>query len=351
MLVAPLRGAERVCASGNVTLLGADLAAGELLLAAGAGPGDLVLLDLSTHEATFLPGRNRPPVQGGSLAAGPIVAGQPCGDSCVRVVRWRDGAWRQLGETLVADARSVLVETTYDLSGIPWVLFRKSAGEGISHVAAYRARGREWVPEGGGQVVGAGSPFASPSRSSERAVTAGGIEIRAGSGPQRTQETPPIGIDLAESQIYPLPGGSTLLVTVNGDLYEGGAGGWLPIRWRPWRSNGVEDGIGDRHWVEIVPDAGSPDARGILWTDAESERLFLVEWRTKRGWTRVAETSDGIRGANGERFPIRQVLRLRDGRWVLLVGCVAGPEGDSLAYLTFDGRRLTPARVVPIRAR
>lgn len=349
------RGA--VCASGHLTLLGADLEAGRVLLAPTAGE-DLVELSIADGTAT-LSRRGWPGgLQGGSIAPGPVVAGRPCGDDCLSVVEWRNGEWRPLGESFLADPGSSLVETTRDRSGTPWLVLRGSRdGAGRAGVLAYRAQGREWVVAGRGFARAVGSPFASPSPGDPRAVVVGDLELVAGSGEVRVLEDRPRAADLDGAQVHWLAERRPLLLSGRGDLFEwtpGTQAGWRPVRWRPWGGTGAGDGIGSRHWVEVLPDAGIAGSRAFLWTDArQSERdiarIYLVEWTAKRGWRRVAELDDGLRTREGDRLPFRHVLRFGDGRWLLLAGCVDGPSGTSLAYLLASDAGLGSPHVVPIR--
>lgn len=344
----------------HLTLMGADLRRGRILLSpVDSGEGDRPWIDLDLRSETALavrvPDRASLP-RGGSVASGFVVAARSCGASCLQLVRWRDGSWRGLGDPLAVDATGSLVETTYDGAGIPWLMLREQGSSpGTSEVTAYRIEGRRWKLQGQGEARITGSPFASPWPGPSRAVVAGDLRFAIGREPVRWLRPLPPGTRAGESQVFVLPDDRPLLLTGSGDLYLGreAESGWLPVRWRPWEGT-ASPGSG-RLRVEILPASGRGEERATVWVDdrdPDDGRVHLVVWSSRRGWKPLLELPDGIRTTGGRELPYRQILRLDDGRWILVVGCVGVSGGGSgLAYLVFDGDSLDEPRVIPITGR
>lgn len=353
-LPAGASGGALLCRSAHLTLLGADLVSGEILLGPSGGR-DLVALDTGSASAVAMRAGRDGGIRGGSVAPGPVVATRPCGPECLAVVEWRDGGWGPLGEEILVDAASKLVETTRDRSGAPWVVLREAAdAEGRVALTAYRQDGRDWKLEARARAGAVGNPLASPSPASELGIVVGDLEILAGASETRVLEDRPRAVELEGAQIHWLGDGRPLLITGDDDLYEwtgGSRSGWRPVRWRPAGERGRE-----RPRVEVLPATGENGRRSLVWStgddpDADVGRLYLVEWNENGGWRDVIALDDGVRTPDGTRLPFRQVLRLADGRWFLLAGCVDGPEGVSLAYLLLDPEGAGGAVVAAIRVR
>ncbi|MDX1631000.1 MAG: hypothetical protein R3234_04020 [Thermoanaerobaculia bacterium] len=352
----PSLWADPICApETHLTLVGADLQRGTILLSPGGSRkgASWIELDLRRDRARSFGGAAGSTLpRGGSVASGLVVAARECGPSCLQMVRWREGAWRGLGESLSVDAGGSLVETTYDGAGIPWVILRRAGtSPGTSAVIAYRIEGRRWRDRGRGEVRIAGSPFASPWPGDPRAVAVGDLRFGADAEPVRWLRPLPSGIRAGESQVFVLPEERPLLLTGPGDLYLGReeGGGWMPVRWRPWED---AESLGGRDLrVEILSAADGGEARGTVWIDVrdpDDQRLHLVEWSPRRGWMPLVELPDRIRTTSGAKLPYRHVLRLDDGRWALVVGCVGISGAPGIAWVELDGGELEEPRVVPI---
>ena len=337
---------DRLCTSTHLTLFGADLESGRLLLGPG-GTDDLVLLDLAAGTAVAVPEARGGGVLGGSVAAGPVVAARSCGPDCLSAFEWGSDGWRPLGESLLADARSTLVETTRDRKGIAWLVLRAESGpEGRAEIAAHRLGGREWMLEARAAAGAIGSPLASPSPRSPAGIVVGDLEIVAGEPGARVLEDRPRAVSLEGAQIHWLTADRPLLVTGTGDLYlwTGEArASWRPVRWRP---RGLDAGS---PVVDVLP-ATIASRRSFVWNEERTEaetRLHLVEW-AEDGFRTVLSLDDGLRTSDGSRLPFRQVLRLEDGSWVLVAGCVQGSAGPGVAYLLLDAGGIGGPVVTPI---
>ena len=162
-----------------LTLIGMDTSTGRTLFSVPSSDGKsfwIVELDGDGKSARAWPDDPKGRFSG-SVGPGPVLAARPCGASCLQPVRWQDGTWEPVGESLPAPTAST-VAPTYDLSGSPWFLVFGSAATtaetvGQQKVWAFRLQGREWENRGGMTVAAVGQPAALPAPQRKDGVLAG----------------------------------------------------------------------------------------------------------------------------------------------------------------------------------
>ena len=79
-----------------------------------------------------------------------------------------------------------------------------------------------------------------------------------------------------------------------------------------------------------------------------NERLILARRDPDGSWVAQAEAPSAIRTKDGANLPVSHVLLPKEGRWLLLSGCVATKEGSGLVLRTFDGHTLSEPRYLAI---
>ena len=294
------------------------------------------------------------------MGPGPVVAAQPCGPSCLQPVRWQDGVWEPLGESLPAPTAST-VAPTYDLSGAPWFLVFGSAGTkaettaGQQKVWAFRLEGREWQSRGSMTVAAVGQPAALPAPQRKDGVLAGTGLFSVSGLPQTWVSGLPGVPAERRGQLIALTGTSAAYVSGDGVAYlsEDSGKTWRRSTWTPWGSTGTT-GIwrqGKDYWVDF-PFGDHRGSLRLVWFDRRrpAEEVVVLTRLTSAGWTRVIEVPGEVK-TKSERLPVTQVLVPQGDTWILLSGCAATAQGSGLVLRVFDGTSLSEAKLVPLQTK
>jgi hypothetical protein len=361
----PALAAGPVASSGTIcdgttalTPIGVDTAAGRVLFAVpplGTG-GDRQgwLVELTADGATAAaypdPGGGR---LGGSVGPGPIVAARPCGDSCLQPIRFKEGAWKPLGEPLTTPA-VITVAATYDAGGAPWlVVHGQGKKEGLMQAWAYRLEERDWKSRGSLPVTAVGDLQAAPAPQRKDGVLSG-TGLFAASGPPEVwvQGLPDLPPD-RRGAVLALAGSAAAYLSADGAVYLSSDSGksWRRSTWTPW-STGTT-GIwrqGKDYWIDLpVGDRRGP--LELAWFDRrnpEQEAIVLTRLTPAGSWTVLTQTKSEIRTKNDDRLAVSHVLAPKEGTLLLLSGCVATNQGSGLVVRTYEKGALSEARFVPI---
>ncbi|HEV8630117.1 MAG TPA: hypothetical protein VGV61_07355, partial [Thermoanaerobaculia bacterium] len=341
-----------------LTFVGIDTSAQRALFALpeeAGRPAWLIEADLRQGSARAWPEQRAGARFAGSSGPGPVLAASRCGEQCLQVLRFRDGAWQRLGETLLASQANT-VNLTWDRGGEPWVvLHRLAAKDGSIAAAAYRLEGHDWVSKGSQPVQGVGNPGAAPAPPGEEGVVSGDGVFRSAGPPQHwLAKLPPVP-DAGRGVLSWLGGVAGAYLGADGmlRLTTDGAN-WQPLRWQPW-SGGEGDlywKAGRDYWIEL-PDGERGAPLAAVWSDrrvADKPQLFLAERAGATAWRVVAGTPGGILTQGGDRLPFNHLFRFGDGSWALITGCVARQDGASLAIRRVVGGTLRDPQLVPIKS-
>lgn len=342
-----------------LTLVGMDTATGRTLFSVSSSDGKsfwLVELDGDGKAARAWPDDPKGRFSG-SVGPGPVLAARPCGPSCLQPVRWQDGTWEPVGESLPAPTAST-VAPTYDLSGSPWFLVFGSAATtaetvGQQKVWAFRLEGREWQNRGSMTVAAVGQPAALPAPQRKDGVLAG-TGLFSVSGLPQTWVTGLPGVPAERrGQLIALTGTSAAYVSGDGVVYlsENSGKTWRRSTWTPWGSTGTT-GIwrqGKDYWVDF-PFGDHRGSLRLVWFDQRNpkEESLVLTRLTPTGWARVIEAPGEVK-TKSERLPINQVLVPQGDTWILLSGCAATAQGSGLVLRVFDGTSLSEAKLVPLQ--
>lgn len=357
-LAAPLAAAPPICdGSTPLTLLGVDTAAGLALFSVPAIGGKtywLVELDGEGREARAWPDDPKGRF-GGSVGPGPVLAAVPCGPSCLQPVRWQNGSWEPVGDSITAPTASTAAPT-YDQSGAPWfLLYGQGPAEGQQRAWAFRLVGPEWRNRGSMVVAAVGQPPSLPAPQRKDGVLTGTGLFSASGPPQIWVSGLPSVPKERQGQLIALTGTSDAYVSGDGVVYLSGDSGktWRRSTWTPWGSNETV-GIwrqGHDYWVDF-PFGDHQGSLRLVWFDRRrpaEEFIVLTRLNQNRDWVRLAEAPSEIRTKNGERLPVTQVLVPQGETWLLLSGCVATAQGSGLVLRVFDGKQLSEAKLVPLQ--
>lgn len=324
-----------------LTLIGFDTAEGVALFAMPSRqeeiPGWIVELRAMDGVARLYPDWRDQRRFGGSVGPGPVLVLGRCGSDCLQVMSWRDGAWHEVAEPLAA-ASSAIAYPTRDGDGAPWVVLHRPTDEaGVVVAEAYRLIGGRWVPQGSLPVAAVGSPAVRPAEN-------GGV--RTGSG-EFLAELPPSswvaglpGLPARDrGQLVPLPAGEVAYLARDARLYlspDGGAG-WAINQWLPWGGDASAPAAQPTWSVDLpVTDHAAP--LSVAWFDNRGSGvsvLHLSERPAGGPWRVVASLSASER-IGEEEIGYSHLLRLANGRWLLLAGCEVIDRGCALRMRTVE---------------
>lgn len=353
-------------ASAALTVIGVDTAAGQTLLslrpaesAASKTPGWVIELDAAGDRARAFPDRETGRF-GGSVGPGPVLAARPCSGSCLQPVRWRDGTFRPVGEPLTAP-QGATVAATYDATGAPWIVMLADLSPGAPATDAVGGELRAWAwrfdgewRERGNQIVSAvGDLPAAPAPGQTDGIVVGTGRFRAAAPPTVWVAGLPALSSERRGQLLALSERDAAYLASDGAAYASTDAGttWKRSTWTPWGpSTAGPWHQGTDYWVDL-PLGLRRGALQLAWFDRRSpsnERLILARRDPDGSWVSLVEAPSPILTKGGDRLAVSHVLLPREGRWLLLSGCVATKEGSGLVLRTFDGRQLSEPRFLAI---
>jgi len=338
----------------TLTLLGVDTKASRALyaVAQSAGAGWLLEADLAGGAARAWPAPAGVAAFGESTGPGGLLAGVRCGEKCLQVAKFRDGAWYRLGEPLLASDTATL-HLAWDRAGAPWAVLHALAG-GAVNATAYRLEGKDWVSKGAMSVRAVGNPGASPAPVGEEGVSSGDGVFTATGKPRRFVEVLPKIAGAEHGQLVWLGGKAALHLGSDGLLRATADGGtsWQPLHWQP-----LSPGQGALAWrpgkdyrIEL-PDGERTGPAAAIWNARRVEgkgQLFLALSSPAGEWRQLLATPEGILTQGGERLPYSSVLRFAGEKWALVTGCVSRQGGASLAIRRVADGKLGAPELLPI---
>lgn len=343
--------------SAVLTLVGMDTSTGRTLfsLPAIGGKGSwLVELDGDGRQARAWPDDPKGRFSG-SVGPGPVIAARPCGPSCIQPVRWQEGVWEPLGESIPAPTAAT-ANPTYDQTGTPWFLLHGSgAAVGQQKAWAFRLVGREWRNRGSMTVAAVGQPSTLPAPQRKDGVLTG-TGLFSASGPPQTWVTGLPGLPAERrGQLIALTGTAAAYVSGDGVVYlsEDSGKSWRRSTWTPWASTGTT-GIwrqGHDYWVDF-PFGDHRGSLRLVWFDRRrpAQEVIVLTHLTQSGqWARLAEIPSEVKTKSGERLPVTQVLVPQGETWLLLSGCAATAQGSGLVLRAFDGKAVSEVKFVPLQ--
>ena len=324
-----------------LTLIGADTVDGVALFAMASRqeeiPGWIVELRAMDGLARLYPDYRERRRFGGSVAPGPVLVFGRCGSDCLQLMSWRDGGWQEIGKPLAA-ASSATAYPTRDGDGVPWVVLHRPTDEsGVVLAEAFRLTDDEWIAQGRMPVAAVGSPAAAPAIGA--GVLTGSGQFLAGLKPSSWVTGLP-GLPTRErGQLVPLRGDDVAYLARDGRLYlspDGGAN-WTANRWLPWGGD-ASLASGEPTWSIDLP-VTDPDAPlSVAWFDnsgPELPELYLSE-RTADGSWQVISRLPASERLEEEEVGYSHLLRLANGRWLLLAGCEVTDLGCALRMRTVE---------------
>jgi hypothetical protein len=337
---APLAAALHCDSTTALTVVGIDTRGERVVFAIpgeGDGPAWLVEADFAGRAARAWPDPREARRFAGSNGPGAVLAATRCGAKCLQVVRFGEGAWKPLGEPLLA-SEATTVHLTWDRAGAAWLVLHAFAGGGAASATAYRLEGGDWVSKGGQSVHAVGNPGAGPAPPGEEGITSGDSQFSAAAKPRRWLDALPQGTRSAGGQLVWLGGKAAAYLGTDGTLSTTADGGttWQPPRWQPWsRGEGDLAWRAGRDYSFELPDGERADPFGALWNDrhvTDKPMLYLAARSAEGSWRSLAATPPGILTEAGDRLGYNHILRFAGERWVLATGCVARQGGAALAF-------------------
>ncbi len=324
-----------------LTLVGIDTEASVALFAMPSREAGVaawtVELRASVPEARLYPDWRKRRRFGGSIAPGPVLTVTRCGESCLQLLAWVEGGWRELGAPLTASTAAT-VHATRDADGVPWlVLHRATDRSGVVVAEAFRLEAGVWAARGRMPVAGVGSPAVRPDPGERGAILSGSGRFRAGgeAGPW-VAGLPDVGA-AQRGQLVPLQGRRVAYLARDGSLYLSSDRGatWSRSSWSP-AGVGKADALPDGAWSSDLPVSDHRAPLTVAWfdsRDAARPRLHLSEWQEGGDWRVVAELP-AVELLDREETGYSHLLRFADRRWLLLAGCEVTSGGCALRLRT-----------------
>ena len=337
-----------------LTLIGVDTDSGVALFAMPSRqeeiPGWIAELDAPGGVARLYPDWRERRRFGGSVGPGPVLVLARCGSDCLQVMGWRDGGWHEIGEPLAA-ASAATAYPTRDGDGVPWVVLHRPTDEaGVVLAEAYRLADGAWRWHGSLPVAAVGSPAARAAAGA--AVKTGSGRFLAGLAPAPWLTGLP-GLPANErGQLVPLPDGEAAYLARDGRLYLSSDGGasWSANAWMPWTTAPAAP-AGERAWSVDLPVTDHSAPLSVAWFDhrlPERPELHLAE-RPAGGEWRVVTRLAASERLGTEEIGYNHLLRLANGRWLLLAGCEVTDRGCALRMRTVEPDSTTLVLSVRLR--
>jgi hypothetical protein len=332
----------RVCDTYTaLTLIGVDTSDDVALFAMSSKqeevPGWIVELRPMDGVARLYPDWRDPRRFGGSIAPGPVLVFGRCGNDCLQVMSWRDGGWREVGAPLTA-ASSATAYPTRDGDGVPWVVLHRPTDEsGVVLAEAYRLSGGQWSAQGRLPVAAVGSPAVAPAMGA--GVLTGSGRFLAGLKPSAWVVGLP-GLPAGErGQLVPLPDGEVAYLARDGRLYLSPDGGalWRANEWLPWGGDASSTSA-EPTWSIDLPVTVRDAPLSVAWFDnrgPDLPELYLSERPAGGPWRVVSRLPAGEL-LDQEEVGYSHLLRLANGRWLLLAGCEVTENGCALRMRTVE---------------
>ena len=323
-----------------LTLIGFDTVEGTALFAMPSSqeeiPGWIIELRMTAGVARLFPDWRDRRRFGGSTAPGPVLVLSRCGSECLQLMSWSDGGWREIGQPLTA-ASSATAYPTRDGDGVPWVVLHRPTDEaGVVLAEAYRLVAGQWTEQGRLPVAAVGSPAAAPAEGAGVLTGSGRFLAGLRAAPWVTGLP---GLPANErGQLVPLPGSEIAYLARDGRLYlssDGGAG-WTANRWLPW--GGEDSAAGEPRWTADLPVTDRAAPLSVAWFDnrgPDLPELYLSERPAGGPWRVISRLPASERLEEGE-VGYSHLLRLANGRWLLLAGCEVTERGCALRLRTVE---------------
>ena len=335
-----------------LTLVGLDTASGHALLALPSGAWIDLLLS-PTPSARLFPGAGET-VAGASIGAGPVFALLACGPDCLQAAEWREGSFAVIGEPLLASTRATTA-ATYDTGGGRWIVLHEPSGAGVLTTRAFRLEAGEWVAQGVLRVTDTGHPGLLSIPDEPTAVVSGTGHFARGEAARYWLEGLPDVVAGRRGEVVPLGADAAAYIAADGVVYRTLDRGvaWRRAVWTPWSETVVQPWrLGEDYDCE-PPSGDLKLPLPLAWFDHRKPdaptKIVLSEMTGEGAWKTGATVAATLPGSDGALLEITELLRLSDGRWVLLAGCDMSGTGSTLV-LEIAGPKGVETLRLPIAA-
>lgn len=354
----PLRAQGPACGVGSlVNLVGFDTSTGEALFSLAGSDGASWLVTWKQGAGTARLYREPEGFGrfGGSVGPGPVFVFERCGSGCLQPMRFDGGAWKPLGESIVAPSATT-VHATYDLSGRPWAVIQGSGERpGFNHAWAFFLDGRDWRPAGDLEVTAVAVPGAAPAPWYERAIVTGTGLFAADAQPRSWLSGLPADRYGPGAQVVAFDRRAGAFVSPEGTVYRTADGGktWTLSGWTPWGTGSAEPWRRGTDYSLDLPTGIPSGVLPVIWFDRRiqgREGVIFTEMTNGGRWRQVAVGPADIPTSAGRDVSVFLVLRTVPDRWSMIYGCARAGGEPRLVVVEVDGAKVGAPKLVPIAA-
>lgn len=357
-LASPVLAQAPDCGVGSlVNLVGFDTSTGEALfsLSGSGGSSWLVAWKQGAGSARLYREPSDAGRFGGSVGPGPVFVFKRCGSGCLQPMRFEAGAWKPLGEPIVAPSTST-VHATYDLAGRPWAVIQSSAERpGFTHAWAFHLDGREWRAAGELDVTAVAVPGAAPAPWYDRAIVTGTGLFAADAAPRSWVSGLPSGRSGPGAQVVAFDRRAGAFVSPEGTVYRTADGGktWSLSSWTPWGTGSAEPWRRGTDYSLDIPTGIPSGVLPVIWFDRRiqgEESVIFSEMTNGGRWRQLASGPADIPTSAGRDVSVLLVLRTVPDRWSMVYGCVRAGGDPRLVVVELDGKKIGTPKLVPVVA-
>jgi hypothetical protein len=354
----PLRAQGPDCGVGAlVNLVGFDTSTGEALFSLSGSGGSSWLVSWKQGAASARLYREPEDAGrfGGSVGPGSVFVFKRCGAGCLQAMRFDAGAWKPLGEPIVAPSTST-VHATYDLSGRPWAVIQSSSERrGFTHSWAFHLDGREWRAAGELDVTAVAVPGAAPAPWYDRAIVTGTGLFSADASPRSWLSGLPADRSGPGAQVVAFDRRAGAFVSPEGTVYRTADGGksWSLSNWTPWGTGSAEPWRRGTDFSLDLPTGIPNGVLPVIWFDRRiqgKESVIFSEMTNGGRWRELASGPADIPTSAGRDVSVLLVLRTVPDRWSMIYGCVRAEGDPRLVVVEIDGKRIGAPKLVPVVA-